>query len=176
MSEPYDLFLQGTVFLDVVLTGLEAMPARGTEVFADGMGSCPGGIANLAIAASRLGLRTSLAAAFGDDVYGDFCWNTLAEQEGVNLEHSRRFPGWHSPVTVSMVVDRDRAMVTHAHPAPISPVEMMGETPSARVGFAHLDEDPVEWVVEASRAGMRIFGDIGWDPRAAWPSRNGSSN
>ena len=65
------------------------------------MGSCPGGIANLAIAASRLGLRTSLAAAFGDDVYGDFCWRTLAEQEGIDLSLSRRFDDWHSPVTVS---------------------------------------------------------------------------
>jgi hypothetical protein len=30
-----------------------------------------------ATARSRLGLRTSLAAAFGDDDYGDFCWRTL---------------------------------------------------------------------------------------------------
>ena len=39
-----------------------------------GWAPAPGGIANLAIASSRLGLRTSLAAAFGDDDYGDFCW------------------------------------------------------------------------------------------------------
>jgi sugar/nucleoside kinase (ribokinase family) len=96
----FDLFLHGTVFFDVVLTGMPSLPARGTEIYADGMGSCPGGIANLAIAASRLGLTTTLAAAFGDDVYGDFCWSTLAEQEGVDLRHSRRFPDWHSPVTV----------------------------------------------------------------------------
>jgi sugar/nucleoside kinase (ribokinase family) len=129
MDDSFDLFLQGTVFLDVVLTGLDAMPARGTEVLADGMGSCPGGIANLAIAASRLGVHTSLAAAFGDDAYADFCWSTLQEQEGVDLTHSRRFPGWHSPVTVSMVVDRDRAMVTHAHPMPLRATEMIGTLP-----------------------------------------------
>ena len=68
------------------------------------MGSCPGGIANLAVAARRLGLRTSLAAAFGDDAYGDFCWETLADEEGVDLSRSRRFEGWHCPVTVSMAV------------------------------------------------------------------------
>src|ERR1700735_4745924 len=98
------LFVNGTVFLDVVFPGLPSLPLRGTEVQASGMGSCPGGIANLAIAASRLGLRTSLAAAFGDDVYGDFCWSTLTEQEGVDLTYARRFSDWHSPVTVSMVV------------------------------------------------------------------------
>ena len=87
----FDVFLWGTVFLDIVFTGLASMPANGTEVWADGMGSCPGGIANLAIASSRLGLRTSLAAAFGDDDYADFCWRTLEEQERVDLRRSRRF-------------------------------------------------------------------------------------
>src|SRR6476646_10744098 len=85
----FDVFLAGTVFLDIVFTGLPAMPAAGTEIWADGMGSCPGGIANLAIATSRLGLRTSLAAAFGDDDYADFCWRTLAEQEYVYFHRSR---------------------------------------------------------------------------------------
>ena len=105
----FDLFVNGTVFFDVVFTGLSSLPLRGTEVQASGMGSCPGGIANLAIAASRLGVRTSLSAAFGDDVYGDFCWSTLTEQEGVDLTYSQRFSDWHSPVTVSMVVEREDA-------------------------------------------------------------------
>ena len=164
MGDEYDLLLQGTVFLDIVLTGLEGPPARGTEVLAEGMGSCPGGIANLAIAASRLGLHTSLAAAFGDDVYADFCWTTLEEQEGVDLSHSQRFAGWHSPVTVSMVINRDRAMVTHAHPAPTSPTEMMGTLPNAKVGFVHLDTEPQPWVHEAADTGMLLFAYIGWDP------------
>jgi sugar/nucleoside kinase (ribokinase family) len=168
MPDQYDLLLQGTVFLDVVLTGLETVPAKGTEVLADGMGSCPGGIANLAIAASRLGLRTTLAAAFGDDLYADFCWTTLAEQEGVDLSHSRRFPGWHSPVTVSMVLNRDRAMVTHAHPAPMSASEMMGTTPAARYGFVHLEADAQPWVEQAADQGMLLFADIGWDPVEEW--------
>jgi sugar/nucleoside kinase (ribokinase family) len=168
MEDSFDLFLQGTVFLDVVLTGLEAMPARGTEVLADGMGSCPGGIANLAIAASRLGVRTSLAAAFGDDVYGDFCWTTLSEQEGVDLQRSHRFPGWHSPVTVSLVVDRDRAMVTHAHPAPVPSDEMIGPLPGARIAYAHLDVERQEWVERAADSGMLLFADTGWDPGEQW--------
>src|SRR6185437_13440140 len=93
----FDVFTAGTVFLDIVFTGLQAMPAAGTEVWAEGMGSCPGGIANLAIATSRLGLRTSMAAAFGDDDYADFNWRILSEQESVDLSRSRRFQHWHSP-------------------------------------------------------------------------------
>ena len=168
MPDEYDLLLQGTVFLDVVLTGLAGTPARGTEVLADGMGSCPGGIANLAIAASRLGLHTTLSAAFGDDVYGDFCWNTLSAQEGVDLAPSRRFPGWHSPFTVSMVINRDRAMVTHAHPAPVPASDLMGAVPPARAGFVHIDAEPQEWVAAAAASGMLLFADIGWDPVEEW--------
>jgi sugar/nucleoside kinase (ribokinase family) len=163
-----DLFVQGTVFFDVVFTGLPTLPVKGTEHHASGMGSCPGGIANLAIAASRLGVRTSLSAAFGDDVYGDFCWTTLADQEGVDLSYSRRFPGWHSPVTISMVVDRDRAMLTHKHPAPIPEDHLIGTVPPARLGFAHLDSEPKQWFAEAASTGMLLFADTGWDEDEAW--------
>src|SRR6476646_3862242 len=151
-DDQYDLCVHGTVFFDVVFTGLESMPVRGTELQASGMGSCPGGIANLAIAATRLGGHTSLAAAFGDDVYGDFCWSTLAEQEGVDLTYSRRFADWHSPVTVSMVVDRDRAMVTHMHPPPVTSAELLPTIADAPIGFAHLDAEPREWIATASAA------------------------
>jgi sugar/nucleoside kinase (ribokinase family) len=155
----FDLFVNGTVFFDVVFTGLPSLPLRGTEIQASGMGSCPGGIANLAIAASRLGVLTSLAAAFGDDVYGDFCWATLTEQEDVDLTYSRRFSDWHSPVTVSMVVERDRAMLTHTHPAPVPASELPAAVPDAAIGFAHLDAEPQEWYGKAKDAGMLLFAE-----------------
>lgn len=171
MTSQYDMFAHGTVFFDVVFTGLDGLPSRGTEIQATGMGSCPGGIANLAIAASRLGVHTSLAAAFGDDVYGDFCWSTLTEQEGVDLSCSRRFAGWHSPVTISMVLDRDRAMLTHAHPAPVPSSELLNEIPAARIGFAHLDAEPRDWFQAASASGMLLFADTGWDQNEEWSPR-----
>ncbi|WP_043617201.1 carbohydrate kinase family protein [Nonomuraea candida] len=173
----FDVFLAGTVFLDIIFTGLPAMPAAGTEIWAEGMGSCPGGIANLAIATSRLGLRTSLAAAFGDDDYGDFCWRTLEEQEAVDLSRSRRFEHWHSPVTVSMAVDRDRSMVTHGHPAPLTASELIGRPPRSRAVIVTLSaEEPLgtpggasNWAELAHRDGALIFADVGWDPSGVWP-------
>ncbi|MFI6738366.1 carbohydrate kinase family protein [Nonomuraea sp. NPDC050451] len=172
----FDVFLAGTVFLDIIFTGLPAMPAAGTEIWAEGMGSCPGGIANLAIATSRLGLRTSLAAAFGDDDYGDFCWRTLEEQESVDLSRSRRFEHWHSPVTVSMAVDRDRSMVTHGHPSPLPAAEMIGKPPRSKAVIVTLSTDdpldspdsPCNWAELARRDGSLIFADVGWDPSGAW--------
>ncbi|MDQ1740440.1 MAG: hypothetical protein QOE53_2092 [Pseudonocardiales bacterium] len=169
MSEPdFDVIMQGTVFFDIVLTGLPALPTQGTELLAEGMGSCPGGIANLAVAASRLGLRTGLAAVFGDDVYGDFLWRTLAEQEGVDLSRSQRLAHWHSPVTVSLAVQRDRAMVTHSHPSPIPASTLLADPPSAAAGVVHLGEEPETWVSTARQRGMLLFGDVGWDPSQQW--------
>src|SRR6266705_6724707 len=69
-AEPFDVFLAGLLFFDIVFTGLDQPPRPGVEVWTSGMGSGPGGISNFAVALSRLGLRTSLAAAFGDDAYG----------------------------------------------------------------------------------------------------------
>ena len=80
-----DVYLTGTVFLDIIFTGLDSAPVRGTESWARGMGSSPGGIANMATALARLGLRTSLAAAFGDDMYGDYCREDLEAGEGIDL-------------------------------------------------------------------------------------------
>ncbi|WP_433279204.1 PfkB family carbohydrate kinase [Pseudonocardia xinjiangensis] len=168
-----DVFMSGTVFLDIVFTGLPALPEAGTEVWAAGMASCPGGIANLAVAASRLGLRTSLAAGFGDDVYADFCWRTLAEQERVDLSSSRQFAGWHSPVTVSMAVQRDRSMVTHAHSIPITGDALIGTPPPSRAVITSIGggaADPVlpTWVARARENGAMIFADAGWDPTGVW--------
>ncbi len=171
-----DVLLAGTVFLDIIFTGLAGVPRAGTEVWAQGMGSCPGGIANLAVASSRLGLRTSLVAAFGDDDYADFCWRTLEEQEGVDLRLSRRFDDWHSPVTVSMSVGRDRSMVTHGHAAPVSTADLMGDPPRTRSVLVDLgdlvsDERGMSWIEHAERAGALVFGDIGWDATGAWPAQ-----
>ena len=165
-----DVLVWGTVFLDIIFTGLERLPEGGEEVWADGMGSCPGGIANLAVAARRLGLRTSLAAAFGDDAYGDFCWETLEAFEHIDLSRSRRFEGWHSPVTISMAVHRDRGMVSHGHPAPMGATELIGPPPRARAVMASLGEgegvvgkDEPTWVQLARDEGALVFADVGCD-------------
>ena len=172
----FDVFVQGMVFLDIIFTGLPQLPRPGTEVWAEGMGSCPGGIANLAVAGSRLGLRTALGAAFGDDDYGEFCWRVLQEQERVDLSMSRRYPHWHTPVTVSVSVDGDRTMITHGHDAPEDATTMLGAVPSARSVLIDLERDrplgaehPARaWAEQAHDAGALLFADVGWDPTGDW--------
>lgn len=169
-KDPFiDVFCAGQVFFDIVFTGLDHMPRLGTEEWAPGMGSSPGGMANMAVAMRRLGLRTWLAAAFGDDMYGDYCWDTLGHQEDIDLTASRRFRGWHSPVTVSVALQRDRTMITHGHPAPQPLDQMIGSPPAVRACFAHLEAEEQAWVRHSYESGALVFADLGWDDSGKWP-------
>ncbi|MFC7305618.1 carbohydrate kinase family protein [Streptomyces monticola] len=166
---PCDVYLTGTVFLDIILTGLDSAPVRGTESWARGMGSSPGGVANMATALARLGLRTSLAAAFGDDHYGEYCWDALAQGEGIDLTPSWTVPGWHSPVTVSMAYEGERTMVSHGHEAPPPEEPAPNCPPRARAAVASLTPGaPAEWIAQAAARGTRVFADVGWDDTGRW--------
>ncbi|MFC0597469.1 carbohydrate kinase family protein [Streptomyces palmae] len=183
---PWDVYLTGTVFLDIIFTGLDSAPVRGTESWARGMGSSPGGVANMATALARLGLRTSLAAAFGDDMYGDYCRDALEHGEGIDLSLSRTIPGWHSPVTVSMAYEGERTMVSHGHEAPpatVPPGAPAGRSPAEAPGGAPVPLTPPparaavaalvpgrqeEWIAHAARQGCLIFADVGWDDSGRW--------
>ena len=166
---PLDVLCAGTVFYDLVFTGLDGPPEPGRERWTAGMGSSPGGIANLAVALRRLGLRTGLAACFGEDRYGDYCRTTLADQEGVDVSRSRTCPGWHTPVTVSLAYDRDRAMVTHGHEPPCSADELLADPPAARAAVVSLGAEPADWARAAAERGTTVLADVGWDPSGAWP-------
>ncbi|GAA2499520.1 carbohydrate kinase family protein [Streptomyces longisporus] len=170
---PWDVYLTGPVFLDIIFTGLDSAPVRGTESWARGMGSSPGGVANMATALARLGLRTSLAAAFGDDHYGEYCWDALEQGEGIDLSTSRRVPGWHSSVTVSMAYEGERTMVSHGHEPPPETVFTLGGAPDcaprARAAVASLTPGGrAPWIAQAAHHGTRIFADVGWDETGAW--------
>ncbi|EPD59693.1 carbohydrate kinase family protein [Streptomyces sp. HGB0020] len=170
---PWDVYLTGTVFLDIIFTGLDSAPVRGTESWARGMGSSPGGVANMATALARLGLKTSLAAAFGDDHYGEYCWDALEQGEHIDLSTSRTVPGWHSPVTVSMAYEGERTMVSHGHEPPVEavldPSGTPGGTPRARAAVASLTPGrSAPWIARAAERGTRVFADVGWDDTDTW--------
>ncbi|GAA1764628.1 carbohydrate kinase family protein [Agromyces humatus] len=172
-DDTVDVLLTGPVFFDLVFTGVDGTPRPGTEVHAAGLASSPGGVANLAVATARLGLSTSLAAPFGDDVYGRWCWEFLADREGIDLGRSRLVPDWPTPVTVSIASGSDRSMVTREEPAPFTAGEVVGDAMSARATFVDLGatrsvRGADVWWRSAARAGTKIFADLGWDSSGRW--------
>ncbi|MEE1831932.1 carbohydrate kinase family protein [Streptomyces sp. SP17KL33] len=175
-----DVLLTGLLFYDLVLTGLGRPPTPGEEIWTGGMGCGPGGIANLAVATARFGLRTSLATVFGDDYYGQYCREVLAGQEGIDLSLSRTADGWHTPVTVSLALPHsrlrssggtpihDRALVTHGQEPPYSQDVLMGDPPEARTALVHIEAEPREWLAKAAANGTLVYADVGWDPTQQW--------
>jgi sugar/nucleoside kinase (ribokinase family) len=103
-----DVVVATPTFLDLTFVGLEALPTLGQERFAGNLVRSPGGGGITAVAASRLGLATALAAPLGEDEEGALVRAALAD-DGVALV-DRRCP--HTPVTVVMPAEGDRAMVT----------------------------------------------------------------
>ncbi|MFE0328814.1 carbohydrate kinase family protein [Streptomyces sp. NPDC003753] len=163
-----EVLLTGLLFYDLVLTGLGKAPTPGEEIWTAGMGCGPGGIANLAVAAARFGLRTSLATVFGDDFYGAYCREVIGDQERIDLSLSRTANGWPTPVTVSLAHGDDRALVTHGQEPPYSQDELMGEVPEARTALVHLEAEPRAWLAKAAANGTQIYADVGWDPTQRW--------
>lgn len=164
---PLDVLSTGTVFFDLIFTGLDRLPQPGEELYTTGMGSCPGGIANLATALARLGLRTGLVAGFGDDAYAQWMWEMLSDGERIDLSSSPRFEQFHSATTVAMTVDGDRAMVTHMHdlPEPLEPYIL--SAPEARAAVLDLAGETSWWPTLASRDTL-LFADIGYDDTGKW--------
>lgn len=174
LPTPHDVLLTGMLFFDIVFTGMPHGPRPGQEVWTQGMGSAPGGIANLAVALARLGLNTSLAAGFSTDVYGEWMWRILSEQEHIDLSHSLTYPNWHTPVTVSMAYDGDRAMVTHGHPTPSPISNALRPAPLTRAVIVDLGDPELRaasWWKASARAGAKVFADAGWDPQQEWDRR-----
>ncbi len=172
-----DVFLSGTVFIDMIFSGMQGLPAPGTEIYTGGLGSAPGGIANMAVAMSRLGLRVGLAAAFGDvpvigevgdDVFGGYLWRTLTDQEGIDLSPSRQLRRWPTPVTVSLAYDADRSLITYGEPLPFPAGELVQDPPDARSCCIHLDSGLPHWARDFRRRGSMVFADVGWDASGTW--------
>jgi sugar/nucleoside kinase (ribokinase family) len=161
-----DVFLSGQVYMDMIFTGLPGLPPPGAELITDGLGSAPGGVANMAVAMSRLGLRVGMAAAFGDDLFGSYLWRTLSEQEGVDLSQSRQVPGWSTPVTVSLAYASDRSMITYVKPLP--PVELVPIPVRARICLIDIAHPVPVWAREIRAAGGTVVADLGWDPTETW--------
>jgi sugar/nucleoside kinase (ribokinase family) len=161
-----DVLLEGTVYLDIVFTGLAGPPAPGREVRSSGFGWSPGGVANLAVALRRLGLGVRLSATFSTDRPGQDLWQALVD-EGIGLEDSARVDDWPTPITVCMAYAGDRSMVTYERGRPVPGIDVTAG-PLPRAAVAYLGHDAPDWPARATAAGILVVADVGWDETGRW--------
>lgn len=87
------------------------MPREAIKYRATGFAAVGGGTgANAAVAVARLGGRSLLATALGDDAVGDTIAADL-EDDGVDIRHVRRLPGIVSPLSAVFVDPRGERLV-----------------------------------------------------------------
>jgi sugar/nucleoside kinase (ribokinase family) len=105
-----DVVCAGVPFLDITFTGLTRMPALGEERMAERVQFTPGGLANVALGLTRLGLGATLWSPIGEDVGGRLLADLL-DEEGIPWAGP---PNAESAVSAILPLDGDRAFVTVA--------------------------------------------------------------
>ncbi len=104
MSEKrYDLLAIGRSSMDLYANDIGA-PFPEITSFAAYVGGCP---TNISVGARRLGLRSALLTALGDDLVGDFVLRFL-EREGVETRYIVRKPGRRTSAVLLGVEPPDR--------------------------------------------------------------------
>lgn len=88
MARKYDLLSIGRSSIDLYANDI-GVPFTQIKSFAAYVGGCP---TNVSVATRRLGLRTALLTAVGEDLVGDFVIKFL-EKEGVDTQFATRKPG-----------------------------------------------------------------------------------
>ena len=111
----YDVMCVGVALVDNIIRGFDPAPVSASGYMAASASLSAGGEAvNSSIAAARLGLRTGILCALGDDAAGELVRSAL-QKHGVDARRAVRSE--HTPVT-TMFVREDgsrRSIVTPAH-------------------------------------------------------------
>ena len=104
MSERrYDILAMGRSSIDLYANEVGA-PFPEIKSFAAYVGGCP---TNIAVGTRRLGLRSAVLTAVGEDPVGDFLLNFLG-REGVVTEHVPRKPGRRTSAVILGIEPPDR--------------------------------------------------------------------
>ena len=144
-----DLACGEPAFLDLTMTGLEAIPGPGEERLATDFLRSPGGGAIITVGAARLGLKSSLVSPLGTDAVGTLLRSMLAEDD---VRWDGRLVA-RTPVTVIMPTNGDRAMATFDPGEEVTGAELAAVEPRAVVlSIPRLPLAP---------AGARVYASVG---------------
>lgn len=104
----YDLLSMGRSGIDLYANDI-GVPFVEIKSFAAYVGGCP---TNIAVGAQRLGLRTALLTAVGEDRVGDFILHFL-NKEGVETRYIPRKPGHRTSAVLLGIEGSDRFPLTY---------------------------------------------------------------
>lgn len=160
-AEPFDVYLVGRYFCDLVFTQLPELPRLGHEVYAREFHLLPGGVATPAIALTRLGLRVAWPCIFGSDVFSQHI-KSLIMDEKVDPSF---FTDSNQPslrISVAFSFEDDRAFLSYIDPLPdLAHASLIRQTKPTWLYITNLltGENLDELVRAGREAGSHIFID-----------------
>lgn len=171
------IVVAGEMNVDLILTGIDGLPAFGTEILARGAIQVPGSSSMIcALGLARLGDTVRFAGRVGDDERGRHCVAALRDA-GVDTAAVTIDDAHATGLTVALSGAADRALVTF----PGAIAELRGEdVPDAMLrGAAHLhvssyflqtrlQPDITALLVRARAVGLTVSLDPGFDPAERW--------
>ncbi len=174
----FDLLVLGDCNPDLVLRGEAVEPAFGqVERVVDAADLTIGGSgAIVACGAARLGLRTAIAGVVGDDLFGRFMLEALAER-GVDTSGVEVAPAEQTGLTVVLAKEDDRAMLTFEGAISALSADAVDRDLVRSARHVHvasfflqtaLAPGLVQLFRDAREAGASTSIDPNWDPRERW--------
>jgi sugar/nucleoside kinase (ribokinase family) len=173
-----DLLVVGDVNPDVVLSGVprRITYAQVEQLVDTGTLTVGGSAAILACGAARLGLRTALVGIVGDDAAGRFMLEQLASH-GVDTAACVVRDGIATGLTVHLVRDDDRAMLTFPGAIPALAADVVGDERLRATRHLHVSSFFLQPLLagglrglfeRAHSAGATTSVDTNWDPLDRW--------
>jgi ribokinase len=173
---PPDVLVVGDANPDLLLTG-DAVPRFGqAETLVQSADLVLGGSAAIvACGLARLGVPTALAATVGDDLYGGFVREALANR-GVDVRWLRTDASVPTGLSVVLSVG-DRAILTHPGTIATSGPEIVDDDLVTRVRHVHsascflqprLAPHLPRLLAAAREGGATTSVDTNWDPSGRW--------
>ncbi len=173
-----DLLVIGDCNPDLLVSGGDVVPAFGQreKVVGDARLVVGGSAAITACGAARLGLATGMAAVVGDDLFGRFMLDSLAER-GVDVTGCAVDPAVPTGLTVALIDGGDRAMLTASGTIRTLAAEHLSEGLLAGARHVHvgsyylldrLRPDLPRLLAVARTAGAGISIDPQGDATGAW--------
>jgi len=116
VTDRFDVLVAGEYFCDLIFSGLGAPPRLGAEVMAEALTVRPGGCYNMAVALTRLGLRTAWATDFGTDLFSRLVL-AEAEREGIDSSAFRYVEDSLQRVSAAFSGGGERGFISYSEDA-----------------------------------------------------------
>ena len=177
----FDLLVIGEINPDLIVRGPDMRPAFGQEekLVDEATLTIGSSSAILACGAARLGLRTAFLGVTGEDQFGRYMLDAMA-QRGVDVSSCIVDPDLSTGMSVILSQPHDRAILTYPGAIGALRPEQVDRSLLRRARHLHVGSyyllDALRpglpsLYAEAHEAGMTTSLDTNWDPSGQWDGR-----